>query len=121
MLFHRLALSTDKDKAKQLSEKGQVIERPEDILKEPYVFEFAGLPQLPVCREGDIEDALVNNLGQFLLELGKGFAYIGRQQRIQIAGRIYLTACGNTIFLMVCLEDNPRERAASVCPHPPPW
>lgn len=89
MLFHRLALSTDKDKAKQLSEKGQVIERPEDILKEPYVFEFAGLPQLPVCREGDIEDALVNNLGQFLLELGKGFAYIGRQQRIQIAGRIY--------------------------------
>ena len=90
MLFHRLALSTDKDKAKQLSEKGQVIERPEDILKEPYVFEFAGLPQLPVCREGDIEDALVNNLGQFLLERGKGFAYIGRQQRIQIAGRIYL-------------------------------
>lgn len=89
MLFHRLALSTDKKEIMRLSEEGQIIEKTEDILKEPYVFEFTGLPQMPVYREGDLEQALVSNLSDFLLELGKGFAYIGRQQSIQIAGRTY--------------------------------
>ena len=78
MLFHRLALSTDKTEVMRLASEGQVIEKPEDILKEPYVFEFTGLPQLPTHNEGDLEDALINNLSQFLLELGKGFAYVGR-------------------------------------------
>ena len=89
MLFHRLALSTDKKAVMQLAEKGQIIERPEDVLKDPYVFEFTGLPQLPVYTEGDLEEALVGNLSQFLLELGKGFTYVGRQQRMTIAGRTY--------------------------------
>ena len=89
MLFHRLALSTDKNEVMRLSEEGQIIEKPEDILKEPYVFEFTGLPKMPVYKEGDLETALVSNLSDFLLELGKGFAYIGRQQPIQIAGRTY--------------------------------
>ena len=89
MLFHRAALSKDKEAILRMAREGQIIERPEDILREPYVFEFAGLPQLPVYTEGDLEEALVTNLSQFLLELGKGFAYIGRQQRITIGGRTY--------------------------------
>lgn len=84
MLYHRLALSTDKNEIIRLSREGQVIEKAEDILKEPYVFEFTGLPQLPVYKEGDLEEALVKNLGDFLLELGKGFAYMGREYRLQI-------------------------------------
>ena len=89
MLFHRIALSSDKDTVLRLAQEGQVIEKPEDILKEPYVFEFTGLPQLPVYEEGDLEEALVTNLSQFFLELGKGFTYVGRQQRITISGRTY--------------------------------
>ena len=89
MLFHRLALSTNKSEVIRLSKEGQIVERPEDILKEPYVFEFTGLPQLPVYDEGDLEEALVNNLSLFFLELGKGFTYVGRQQKIVISGRTY--------------------------------
>ena len=87
MLFHRLALSTDKQEVLKLASEGQIIEKPEDILKEPYVFEFTGLPQLPVYEEGDLEEALVNNLSMFFLELGKGFTYVGRQQKMVIGGR----------------------------------
>ena len=68
----------------RLSAEGQIIEKPEDIIKDPYVFEFTGLSQLPLFKEGDLEEALVSNLSQFLSELGKGFAYIGRQQRLTI-------------------------------------
>lgn len=89
MLFQRIALSSDKSAVLRLAQEGQIIEQPQDILREPYVFEFTGLPQLPVYKEGDLEEALVGNLSQFLLELGKGFAYIGRQQRMTIAGRTY--------------------------------
>lgn len=89
MLFHRIALSTDKKEVLKLAKEGQIIEKPEDILKEPYVFEFTGLPELPVYKEGDIEEALTNNLSQFFLELGKGFTYVGRQQKMVIGGRTY--------------------------------
>ncbi len=89
MLFHRLALSTDRAEVLRLAKEGEIIERPEDILREPYVFEFTGLPQLPVYKEGDLEEALVNNLSLFFLELGKGFTYVGRQQKMVISGRTY--------------------------------
>lgn len=89
MLFHRLALSTDKEEVLRLSKEGEIIERPEDILRDPYVFEFTGLPQLPVYTEGDLEEALVRNLSMFFLELGKGFTYVGRQQKMVIGGRTY--------------------------------
>ena len=89
MLFHRLALSSDKDEVLRLAAEGQVIEKPEDILKDPYVFEFTGLPQLPVYKEGDLEAELLRNLSQFLLELGKGFTFEGSQQKIILAGRTY--------------------------------
>lgn len=89
MLFQRLVLSKEKTEVIRLSTEGQVIEKAEDILKDPYVFEFVGLPELPVYKEGDLENALVDNLSQFLLELGKGFTYVGRQRKINIGGRIY--------------------------------
>ena len=89
MLFQRIALSTNKEAVIRMSQEGQIVEQPQDILRDLYVFEFTGLPQLPVYKEGDLEKALVSNLSQFLLELGKGFAYIGRQQRMTIAGRTY--------------------------------
>ncbi len=89
MLFHRIALSSDKNEVMRLAQEGQIIESAEDIIKEPYVFEFTGLPELPVYKEGDLEDALTNNLSQFFLELGKGYTYVGRQQKMVIAGRTY--------------------------------
>ena len=89
MLFHRIALSSDKDTVLRLAQEGQIIEKPEDILKEPYVFEFTGLPQLPVYEEGDLEEALVNNLSIFFLELGKGFTFVGKQQKMVIGGRTF--------------------------------
>jgi len=89
MLFHRLALSTEKGEVMKIAREGKIIEKPEDILKEPYIFEFTGLPQLPTYNEGDIEEALVNNLSMFFLELGKGFTYVGRQQKMAIEGRTY--------------------------------
>ena len=87
MLFHRLALSTDKHAVQILAQEGQIIERPEDVIKDPYIFEFTGLPQLPVYKEGDLEEALCDNLSTFLLELGKGFTFEGRQRPIHIGGR----------------------------------
>lgn len=89
MLFHRLALSTDKEKVLRLAQQGEVIEKPEDILRDPYVFEFTGLPRYDDYTEGELEDSLYDHLSRFLLELGKGFAFIGRQQKVLISGRIY--------------------------------
>lgn len=80
-LFERLALSRNKKKIRELSEKGQFIENPQDMLKDPYVLEFTGLPERAEYSETDLEQKLIDHLQQFLLELGKGFAFIGRQVR----------------------------------------
>ena len=89
MLYHRLALGTDKTRVMRLASEGQVIEKPADILKDPFVFEFAGLPQLPVYTEGDLEAALIGNLRSFLLELGKGFTFVGEQQNLTIGSKVF--------------------------------
>lgn len=86
MLFHRLALSTDKNGILELANNGMIPTRPSDIIKDPLVLEFIGLPE-PVIKESDLEEALIENLEAFLLELGKGFAFIGRQYRITLGGR----------------------------------
>ena len=88
-LFHRIALSKNKDKILQLSKQGQIIETEDDLTKDPYVFEFLGIPENYEYTESDIEKAIINNLQKFLLELGKGFAFIGRQQRITLNNRHY--------------------------------
>jgi predicted nuclease of restriction endonuclease-like (RecB) superfamily len=87
MLFHRLALSKDKKGVIEFAEKGAEIQKPEDIIKDPYVFEFLGIPQQNQYLEGELEEKLIQNLEQFLLELGKGFAFIGRQYKMSLANR----------------------------------
>jgi Uncharacterized conserved protein len=88
-LFHRLAIGKDKAKILELSKKGQIIKSEEDFIKNPHVFEFMNFPENYQYTETDIEKAIINNLQQFLLELGKGFAFIGRQQRITLNNRHY--------------------------------
>ncbi|HES59720.1 MAG TPA: DUF1016 family protein, partial [Caldithrix sp.] len=89
MLFERLALSKDKKGLMELAAKGQRIEKPEDALKDPYVLEFLGLPENERWHESDLEQALMDRLQKFLLELGKGFMFVGRQTRITINNEHY--------------------------------
>ena len=88
-LFHRIAINKDKEKILELSKEGQIIKSENDLTKDPYVFEFLGIPENYEYTENDIEKAIINNLQKFLLELGKGFAFIGRQQRITLNNRHY--------------------------------
>ena len=81
-LYERLALSKDKNAIKELALQGQIIEKPEDLIKDPYILEFTGLPELPIYSESELEQKLIDNLQKFLLELGKGFTFVGRQVRL---------------------------------------
>ena len=81
-LFTRLALSRDKAGIFKLSEKGQIIEKPKDIIKDPYILEFLGLPELHQYSESELEEEIINKLENFLLELGHGFTFVARQKRI---------------------------------------
>lgn len=78
-LYQRLVLSRDKKGIKKLSKKGQLLERPEDTVKDPYVLEFLGLPENTKYSETELEQKLIDKIEHFLLELGKGFAFIRRQ------------------------------------------
>ncbi|MCI6921257.1 MAG: PDDEXK nuclease domain-containing protein [Lachnospiraceae bacterium] len=80
-LYERLALSTNKDKVYRLALEGQKVETAKDAVKDPYVLEFLGLKELPEYSESELESRIIDNLQQFLLELGTGFAFIGRQVR----------------------------------------
>lgn len=88
-LFHRIAIGKDKERILELSKKGQIFQSEEDFIKNPHVFEFMNFPENYEYTENDIEKAIINNLQHFLLELGKGFAFIGRQQRITLNNRHY--------------------------------
>lgn len=81
-LYSRLALSRDKKKVMELSERGLVIENPKDAIKDPYVLEFIGLPEQSSYSESDLEQKLIDKLEHFLLELGTGFTFVARQKRI---------------------------------------
>lgn len=87
MLFHRIALSRQKSKVIEIAQKGVEVQRAEDIIKDPYVFEFLDIPVKSHYLEGELEEKLIQNLESFLLELGKGFAFIGRQYRITLGNR----------------------------------
>ena len=80
-LYERLVLSIDKEKIKLLSLKGQILEKPEDVVKDPYVLEFLGLEEKSDYSENELETAIINNLEKFIMELGKGFLFQGRQVR----------------------------------------
>ncbi len=86
-LFERLALSTDKKGVLELATKGHQIQKPQDIIRDPFVLEFAGLPKQKRYRENELESALKAHMEYFLLELGRGFAFIGRQYEMQIGSR----------------------------------
>ncbi|MBS1748934.1 MAG: DUF1016 family protein [Bacteroidetes bacterium] len=83
-LFQRLALSTDKKGVLALAEKGHEIETPKDLIKNPYVWEFLDLPKDKLIKERGLEKKLVENLQEFLLELGKGFSFVGKQYKITV-------------------------------------
>ncbi|WP_349630827.1 PDDEXK nuclease domain-containing protein [Aquiflexum sp. TKW24L] len=88
-LFQRLALSKNKEEILQLSAQGQEISKPSDVIRDPYVFEFLKIPEGQLPSELELENLLCNNLQQFLLELGKGFTYAGRQYRMTINNKHY--------------------------------
>ena len=86
-LFQRLALSTDKEGVLALANEGHQVMKPQDIIRDPFVLEFTGLPPKKRYKENDLEAALKSNMEQFLLELGRGFAFIGRQYVMHIGSR----------------------------------
>ena len=91
-LFERLLLSSgdeNKEKVLDLALKGNEIATPNDIIKDPYVFEFLGLPEEKPIMESDLEKALITHIEKFLLELGKGFMYVGSQQRVTLGNTHY--------------------------------
>jgi predicted nuclease of restriction endonuclease-like (RecB) superfamily len=83
-LFLRLAAGKDKDAILQLSQQGQLVAQPSDLLRDPFVFEFLKIPEPHSVSETDLETRLCDHLQPFLLELGKGFTFVGRQYRVPI-------------------------------------
>ena len=88
-LFERLALSKDKKGVLQLSEKGHIVSHATEAVKDPYVLDFLKIPQSHKMTEKDLEQKIIDNLQMFLLELGKGFAFIARQYRISLRNKHY--------------------------------
>jgi predicted nuclease of restriction endonuclease-like (RecB) superfamily len=86
-LFERIALSKDKIGVLRLAEIGHIIETPEDLLKDPFVLEFLNIPEQNQYLESELEEQIISNLQQFIMELGKGFAFIGRQYRMSLGGK----------------------------------
>ena len=86
LLYERLALSRNKKGLIRLAIKGHEVQRPADVFKDPTVMEFLGLPESPKLVETELEQALIDNLKSFLLELGKGFAFVARQERLTLDG-----------------------------------
>lgn len=82
-LFARLLKSRDKAEVMRLSREGQVLQTATDVIRNPYILDFLGIPEADVLHESAIETAIIHNLQSFLLELGKGFAFVGRQKRLQ--------------------------------------
>jgi predicted nuclease of restriction endonuclease-like (RecB) superfamily len=86
LLYERLALSRDKKGLMRLATKGHEVGKPADVFKDPLVMEFLGLPESPRLVESRLEQGLIDNLQAFLLELGKGFAFVARQERLTLDG-----------------------------------
>ncbi len=101
LLFERLLKSKDKKGLLQLARKGQQINSPADAIKEPLVLEFVGFPESHRLVESELEDAIIANLQQFLLELGKGFAFVARQKRLTLDGNHFYA---DLIFYHIILK-----------------
>jgi predicted nuclease of restriction endonuclease-like (RecB) superfamily len=112
-LYLRLAASRDKEGILQLAKQGLVVQKPSDLIREPYVLDFLQIPEPYQMSESELETAIISRLQQFLLELGKGFAFVGRQYRIvlnNIPHRIDLVFY-NYILKCFVLIDLKREEA----------
>ncbi len=114
-LFQRLALSTDKAGVLALANEGHQVQTPQDIIRDPFVLEFAGLPKQKRYKESDLEKALKDHMEQFLLEMGRGFAFVGRQYSMQIGSRQFkvdlvfyhcILKCYVLIDLLCCAQHN---------------
>jgi len=81
-LYTRLSLSRNQDEIPELSTKGQILQKPKDAIKDPYILEFLGLPDEKSYSENELEQKLIDKLEHFLLELGTGFTFVARQNRI---------------------------------------
>jgi predicted nuclease of restriction endonuclease-like (RecB) superfamily len=86
LYFDRLARNRAPEEVLALARHGQEVATPADVLKEPFVLEFLDLPEHPSLRERDIEQAIIDRLEAFMLELGKGFCFVGRQKRLTVDG-----------------------------------
>lgn len=86
-LYLRLAASRDKKGLLELAREGHKVEKPADLIREPYILEFLKIPEPFHLNETELEKRLIEHLQYFLLELGKGFAFIGRQYRITLGNR----------------------------------
>jgi len=100
LLYERIALSKDKKGLMDLATKGQEVHKPADAIKDPLVMEFLGIPSAHQLVETQLEQALISNLQSFLLELGRGFAFVSRQERITLDGD------HPTIGLILCTDKN---------------
>ena len=89
MLFERIALSKDKKGVLQLAQKGHIIEKADDAVKDPYILEFLNISEHHKYSEKELEQKIIDNLQIFLLELGKGFAFVARQLRITLGNKHY--------------------------------
>lgn len=86
LLCERLAKSRDKDEVLALAKQGQVVAKPTDVIKDPFVLEFLNMEERATWLERDLEQAIIDRLETFLLELGKGFCFVARQKRITLDG-----------------------------------
>lgn len=101
LLYDRLANSRDKEGLLSLAREGQEINSPEDAIKEPLILEFLGLPESHRLVESKLEEAIISNLQKFLLELGTGFSFIGRQKRLTFDGEHFYA---DLVFYHVILK-----------------
>ncbi len=102
LLYERLALSKDKKGVLEMSKKGQIVETPADLIKDPYVLEFVGLGEKQGFEESELEARLIGHLKHFLLELGRGFSFVGTQKRISVGDEHYYVDLVFYNYLLRC-------------------
>lgn len=107
LLYDRLAKSKDKKGLLKLVNEGQTLDKPSDAIRDPMILEFLDIPESNKLVESKLEEALISNLQEFLLELGKGFAFIARQKRLTFGGQHYYAdlVFYHTILKCYCIID----------------
>jgi len=112
-LFLRLAASKDKEGILKLAQQGQIIEKPSDLIREPYITDFLEIPEPYNVSETEIEERIISKMQHFLLEMGKGFAFVGRQYRMMLGNRPHRVDLVFYHYILKCfvLIDIKRETA----------